>query len=214
VSYIDQRPCEIYTLSDPDTGQVRYVGRSRNARRRLYDHVAKARSTGRTARVYCWIRSLLARGVLPMVEVVEVCPADQWAERERFWITSLRASGVDLTNLNDGGYGPWDVHPETRARLSAATAAWNRGRKGTPASAHARSVWSAAHRRRMAGLSADERKQIANRAMSRRPGWNKLNRTHCVHGHEYNKRNTYTRKSGIRVCLECQRIRARAQVSA
>ena len=32
--------------------------------------------------------------------------------------------------------------------------------------------------------------------------------THCVHGHEYTKENTYIRSNGKRMCKACNRIRA------
>ena len=33
--------------------------------------------------------------------------------------------------------------------------------------------------------------------------------THCPHGHIYDEANTYVRKCGRRMCLECNRIRCR-----
>jgi len=34
-------------------------------------------------------------------------------------------------------------------------------------------------------------------------------KTHCPKGHEYNKKNTYLRKTGGRTCRECDRIRSK-----
>jgi hypothetical protein len=211
VSYVDQRPCEIYVLSDPHTGEPRYVGRSRNAKRRLYDHIDKARRNTLTAHNYRWIRSLLARGVWPLVTVVEVCAADDWADRERFWIAHYRAQGARLTNHHEGGYGPWDVHPETRALLSAATARRNRARKGLPSTAAQRQAWRDRQRRIVANLTPEELHLYAGRMVAKRkPGWNRLQRTHCPHGHEYTPANTYVRKrNAVKVCLVCSREKRR-----
>lgn len=210
MSYIDQRPCEIYTLAAPGTGEVRYVGRSRDAKRRYYNHVDNARKKGRSDHRVCWIRSLIATGQLPVMVVVERCAADIWAERERYWIEHFTLMGCRLTNSNNGGVGPWDVSPETRLKLSAATARRNRARKGVPPTEIQREVWRARQRRIVGRMSADERRQYAARMVEKRkPGWNRLNRSHCPHGHAYTSENTYLRRNGVKICRACARERQR-----
>lgn len=206
----------IYTLSDPRTGDVRYVGKTNNPRKRLHVHMQCARQRrGRRDYRANWVASLITAGVQPVMDVIETCALEEWATRERFWIAEFKSRGCQLTNANDGGAGPPQVSDATRQKLSAALSRRNRSRAGIPTSATARASWSAAHKRRFAALSDEERrKHVARSALKRRPGWNKLNRTHCVHGHPYNERNTYTRKNGLRVCKECQRVRYRNQVAA
>lgn len=120
-----------------------------------------------------WIRSLLAAGVQPLLTVVETCPYAKWADLERHWITHFKALGCDLTNLNNGGYGPWEVSPETSAKLSAATAARNRERKGVPLSPERRARLSAIHKRRLASLTPEQRLARTAAALAKRkPGFN------------------------------------------
>lgn len=170
----DGRTCDIYTLSDPRNGAVRYVGKSTQVEMRYYNHLDYAKRPGRKFKSTNWIRQLLALGLKPVMTVIETVPYDQWADRERFWIAHHKAIGADLTNHNDGGYGPWEVSPETSAKLSAATARRNRLRKGQPASDAARAAWSAAQKRRIANMSDEERREYTMRMVrKRRPGWNR-----------------------------------------
>jgi hypothetical protein len=40
------------------------------------------------------------------------------------------------------------------------------------------------------------------------------NKTHCPHGHEYTKENTYLSKSGSRHCRQCHKLRESARQRA
>lgn len=113
----------IYTLIDPATGAIRYVGKSADPIKRLAVHIARARSGCET---HCrrWIAKCLASGVVPLIDVVD-CADDHRAanEAERRWIMDLKAAGVQLTNLTIGGDGRARgsrLRQETRDRMSAA----------------------------------------------------------------------------------------------
>lgn len=41
------KTCDIYTLSDPRTGAVRYVGKSTQVKARFYNHLDYAKRPGR-----------------------------------------------------------------------------------------------------------------------------------------------------------------------
>jgi hypothetical protein len=105
----------IYSLTDPDTGEVRYVGKANNAEKRIATHMRDARR--RNTPVYCWIRSLGGR--LPVVSVLEEVPEQEWPEAERRWIASFREGGR-LLNLADGGDQP---QPTAAQRADSARAA-------------------------------------------------------------------------------------------
>lgn len=175
VSTIDDgKTCDIYTLSDPRDGSVRYVGKSTQVAARYYNHLDYAKRPGRKFRSTNWIRQLLALGLKPTLTIIETVPYHQWADRERHWISHHKAVGANLTNHNDGGYGPWEVSPETSAKLSAATAARNRSRKGQATSERARAVWSEAGKNRVAAMAPDERREHVMRMIrKRKPGWNR-----------------------------------------
>lgn len=111
----------IYTLSDPRTNQVRYVGKTFDLQMRFYQHLSCARRNFK-ARVYFWIRALLKSGVSPVMEVIEVFPEDDtpsWEQAERFWIETLRFYGCNLTNLDSGDGSGRRASMSTRLKIGA-----------------------------------------------------------------------------------------------
>lgn len=116
----------IYGLLDPDTNELRYIGKTHKRREvRLAEHLNDAKD-GRQTLLAVWIRSLLAKDRTPVAFVLERVPgASDWKEAEqrhiRFWrdfeghsfpITyppmtrrslPTLVSGVRLTNMTDGG---------------------------------------------------------------------------------------------------------------
>jgi hypothetical protein len=119
----------IYALVDPFTGQRRYVGKSNNPKQRVSAHIGDRRKNNHKN---AWIKTLIARGARPQLEILEECLQDGWQERETFWITKLRAEGCNLTNLLPGGEcGPLRKGPmptEQREKIAAA----HRGKKMDP----------------------------------------------------------------------------------
>ena len=111
----------IYTLTDPRTGVVRYVGKSDNPKKRLGSHLRESR-VEKSCHRHDWINSLQSAGLIPILSIIEECPRDAWAEREIHWIAFYRATGNDLTNNAAGGVGPSEcvVSEESRKRMSAA----------------------------------------------------------------------------------------------
>jgi hypothetical protein len=86
---------QIYTLSDPRTRAIRYVGYSVDARKRLSAHLIDA-STSHKA---LWIQSLRRHGVQPLLMVIEVVSSVEEARlREIYWSDRFRREGCDLTN--------------------------------------------------------------------------------------------------------------------
>lgn len=113
----------IYSLSDPRTGEVRYVGKAFDVTRRFYGHLCDKTNTPKTA----WIKSLKRQGLKPQIVVVQsfLNVLDEvWQNAERFWIESFRSSGCKLTNLDSGGIGGKRLSEETKAKM--------RGIKRTP----------------------------------------------------------------------------------
>lgn len=94
----------IYTLSNPITGEIRYVGfTSQLLRKRLASHLLEARKD-RKKNTYKnnWIRSLLKQEITPKIELIDVIESnlDFW---ERYWISQFRTWGYNLVNLTGGG---------------------------------------------------------------------------------------------------------------
>lgn len=74
----------IYTLADPRTGDVRYVGQSRNLSSRFKKHRTTTESDGLLR--YAWVQELKEHGLLPVMHVVEVVDDDKALHEEHKWI--------------------------------------------------------------------------------------------------------------------------------
>lgn len=147
---------KIYSLSDPRTGEVRYVGKTiQPLRERLQAHLGYARSGGK--RPVCkWLRGLLAVGLEPIPQVLEFVPDGiPWEIREQFWIARFRES-VSLTNISVGGPGGAGVRhsDEWRKRMGDI----HRGKKLSVAT---RNLLSAAHKGKQISAATKEKISVA-----------------------------------------------------
>lgn len=100
----------IYGLSDPETDELRYIGRSSSALKRPRSHW-NVYSLQRNDHCHNWVKSILAKGLLPKIDVVEELePGNDVHERlnvaEEFWIAAFFVAGCRLTNLQKGGLHP------------------------------------------------------------------------------------------------------------
>ena len=107
----------IYALLDPNTGEVRYIGKSSDPQRRLKSHIQECTNHSRRTnnqRKREWIGSLLANKQKPIVVVLqELSESDDWAFIEFCWGWYYRLRGAIL--VNNG----WDtpITPEQRALI-------------------------------------------------------------------------------------------------
>lgn len=151
--------CKIYTLHDPDTLVVRYVGfTSKSLEDRLLGHIKSSKISSFQNHRVAWIRSLTRAGKNPVILFVETVTKENWQAREQFWISHFRRSGCDLTNSCDGGEGVVNPSNETRARLSAAL-------KGRVFSAETRAKIGNFHRGKI--ISAEQRAKISAKLTGR-----------------------------------------------
>lgn len=107
----------IYILSDPATGEVRYVGKTTDPKWRFYGHIHGHGRSNQGKKE--WISGLLAKGLKPVMEVIDESNEKDWREAERYWISSLRFLGVNLLNIDGGGYGGRDLWtPEMKQKIA------------------------------------------------------------------------------------------------
>jgi hypothetical protein len=100
--FICMRTIYIYSLKDPETNEIRYVGKTTNINTRLKAHITRSRHNKyHSAR---WVQSVIKRGLRPIIELVEECTEENWVEREKYWIGYYRER-FDLTNILEGGEG-------------------------------------------------------------------------------------------------------------
>lgn len=105
----------LYILRDPNTNEVRYVGKTGNPKVRLSTHIRAAKYHARNPRE-TWIHGLILNGQEPAMEILEIHPEGTWESRERFLIDFYRQEGYNLTNVAIGGYGGRDLKKPKKER--------------------------------------------------------------------------------------------------
>ncbi|WP_133255484.1 GIY-YIG nuclease family protein [Phenylobacterium soli] len=101
----------IYGLTDPVTGELRYIGKANDATQRFGSHLRDM--DRRRTPLYDWMKKLRASGRSPALVIIEECAGD-WREAERRLISEARARGARLLNVADGGDEPY-CPPEVRS---------------------------------------------------------------------------------------------------
>lgn len=103
----------IYTLADPRTNLIRYVGKTDAPASRAKSHLRRDRSIKAK-----WIQSLVSAGVHPVLEILDEVPFEEWMLWEQYWITVMRGWGFDLVNGDNGGLGHYRLSAEIVAKIS------------------------------------------------------------------------------------------------
>lgn len=93
----------IYSLSDPITNEIRYVGKSDNINARLTEHIRKC--TYSNTHKNNWIKSLLNKNLKPKIGILDKVSNTDWEFWEIYWINLIKMWGFNLTNIGIGGRG-------------------------------------------------------------------------------------------------------------
>ena len=140
----DSRTCTVYALSSSEDGEVRYVGQTKETvRRRLLQHISKAkRSGGGTHREY-WILSVLEKGFEIQCTVLQSNAIKNVDEMR--WIAEMRSRGAKLVNATAGGEGLREPTADLRKRISGIVSAlWeNEEYRARMKAVHTGLPWSA-----------------------------------------------------------------------
>lgn len=102
MAYSAEERSVIYALCDPSDGRIRYIGKAKDAEKRLKGHLREKR---RRSPLYSWIASLRKQGLKPTCKILEDCVGD-WCGAEKRLIAQYREQCPDLLNLADGGDEP------------------------------------------------------------------------------------------------------------
>ena len=92
----------IYALEDPNTNEVRYIGKSDAPKSRCANHLAMSKADVNIHKKR-WIAKLKRNGQKPNLIILERVPEREWQDRERWWIQHGRDSSWPLTNIASGG---------------------------------------------------------------------------------------------------------------
>lgn len=95
---------EIYALTDPRTGERRYIGKANDSKKRLASHIRDSRR--RDTPVYRWIKKLTGLGFVPGLEIIGRVESN-WQELEIQKIDEAKAKGARLLNVAKGGDEPF-----------------------------------------------------------------------------------------------------------
>jgi hypothetical protein len=99
---VKSQPQVIYTLVDPRTDVVHYVGRTCNPKKRYTQHLSATRAKDIcTLEKETWTWELRALGLRPRMDIVEAVepPPIRVLERERRWLYHYIQQRAPLTNI-------------------------------------------------------------------------------------------------------------------
>jgi GIY-YIG catalytic domain len=169
----------IYALLCPQ-GEIRYIGKTIDPKKRLAQHINAAKTLRTKHHASNWIRSLLASGEKPAMEIIhEVPEGENWEAYEIEAISAFRAEGHRLTNTSPGGKLV-EISPEAtakRSRIARASMSGEALREIIRNNAKATWADPVVAERRLAGIRAAtlkpgyfERRSIASKKLAQRPG--------------------------------------------
>lgn len=93
----------IYALIDPRDNQVRYIGKSNDAKKRYKNHFNSSRDKNTHKRN--WINSVRRDGFKPELLILDEVPINKWQWWETFYISLYKTYGFKLVNYTRGGDG-------------------------------------------------------------------------------------------------------------
>lgn len=94
----------IYVLKHPETGEVRYVGKTvKKLKYRLTQHVSDVKRTNTYKSN--WIKSLIINNLYPLIEEIDSTSWDKSQELETYYILYYKSLGYNLCNHTLGGEG-------------------------------------------------------------------------------------------------------------
>ncbi len=153
----------IYTLSDPRTGEVRYIGKTkRSLKYRLAQHLRESLKPSGSTKKKNWIRQLIYINLLPVIEELDcISPINEWQSVEQYWIAQFKSWGFNLTNMTTGGDGNQNqiMSPEAHIKRSQSL-------KGKPRPEEVRKKISESHKGKI--ISKDTREKLRLRNLGKK----------------------------------------------
>lgn len=119
----------IYVLKDPTTGEIRYVGKSNDPKRRVTQHLQFAsKFSSKTDHKNCWIRELVSKNLKPVVEIIDEVALDYWQSLEAAYVQFYLEHGCPLVNGTSGGEGV-EMTPAIVEKITKNNSRFWRGKK-------------------------------------------------------------------------------------
>lgn len=120
----DKATYTIYTLSCPNSGDVKYIGVTKqNLKSRLYKHIHEAKNYQYINEKRRWIKEVK----IPIIETLDTTTnLNDSYNLEMYWISQFKTWGFNLLNLTDGGKGSIGFKHSNESRVKITKA--NRSR--------------------------------------------------------------------------------------
>lgn len=112
----------IYTLEHPLTGEIRYVGKTKNPKMRFHNHCNKLHNEKTHKRN--WINSLKNFSLRPVMRILDEVDSLEWRFWERYWIAQIKSWGFSLVNHTRGGDG---LTMGNQTSFQKGHSPWNKG---------------------------------------------------------------------------------------
>ena len=116
----------IYSLSDPITNEIRYVGKTRNPEERFKNHCNPLHN--RKSHKRNWVNKLRRKGVKPVFEILDIVDDKDWIFWEQYWVWQCKAWGFNLVNHTMGGEG---LTMKNKTSFKKGNKPWNTGKGNT-----------------------------------------------------------------------------------
>jgi hypothetical protein len=113
----------IYSLEHPLTGEVRYIGKTKNLKMRFKNHCNKLHNEKSHKRN--WINSLRKEKLRPVMKIVDEVSELDWKYWEKYWIEQFRQWGFNLVNHTSGGEG---LTVGNQTSFKKGNISWNKGK--------------------------------------------------------------------------------------
>lgn len=91
----------IYALIDPITLEVRYIGRTKDLKKRYWGHLTP--SSQYKSHKCNWFKSLKKVNLKPIMQIIDIVSLEECLNKEIYYIMLFKEKGCNLTNGNNGG---------------------------------------------------------------------------------------------------------------
>lgn len=95
----------IYTLTDPIDGEIKYIGKSKNMKNRLWNHMSPHSLKKSWTPKNKWLLWLRNQKLKPIMEVLDEGEENNIDLLEEYWISQFKSWGFKLKNVASGGKG-------------------------------------------------------------------------------------------------------------
>lgn len=108
----------IYTLSDPISMEIKYIGKTKNLKDRLQRHMSPCNLKQTWQSKTKWLKYLKNNNLKPVMEQLDIGDENNIDHLEIFWISQFKSWGFKLKNETIGGDGcDWTGKKHTKESI-------------------------------------------------------------------------------------------------